>query len=369
MVSVHSTVQNFTVNDWNRLAGDNPFACHGWLSTAESCSRAAAKPLYFALRRGDDLCAAAVCYTARTNPEVETLDDLLLGRLRRAANRVGFSFLPSLVCGPAQGYGWHIGIDPRIDASEHDAIRGKILDGIEAEADRRRLTVSFVQVLDDENALRATLQARGYQFSENVPIAWMDIRWPSIEAYFGHLPGKRRRECRRESRRNIKDGTQIEILRSCQGIEDRLFSLLEANVRRHAALGFPFNGDLLSALMRNMGANATVFVARKHERISGVQLILRRGETAVAFAVAVDEEISGNDFTYFQLGYYHLIEYAIEHDIKRIYFGRGMYEPKIRRGCRLAGSGIYTRSQGAQRLKTAAWLPIASWWNRRKQDG
>lgn len=355
------------MDDWNRLAGDNPFASHGWLLTVESCSRAAAQPVYFALRRGGDLCAAAVCYAAQAHSGVETLDDLLLGRVRAAANRVGFTFLPSLVCGPTQGYGWHVGIDPRIRMGERGAIREAILDSIEAEADRRRLPLSFVQVLDSESELRATLSDRGYGFVENVPIAWMDAHWPSLQAYFEHLPSKRRREYQREQRRNIEDGTQIEIIRSCQGSEERLFGLLEANAHRHASAGFPFEGNVLTELLGNMGSDAIIFVARKQERITGVYLVLRRGATAIAFAVGVDGETSGDDFTYFRLVYYQLIEYAIAQGIGRIYFGRGMYETKIRRGCRLAGSRIYTRSQGTQRFKTAAWYPIASWWNRHKQ--
>ena len=153
MVSVHPSIRDIDACEWNRLAGDNAFASHGWLLTIETCWRARFESLYFTLHRDGELRAGAVCYAVEASPGVETLDDLLLGRLRATASRLGISFLPALVCGPVQGYGWHIGIDPRLDIAAQDSIRVGMLNAIEAEADQRGLQLSFVQTLDGGSAV------------------------------------------------------------------------------------------------------------------------------------------------------------------------------------------------------------------------
>lgn len=163
----------------------------------------------------------------RASPGVETLDDMLLGRLAPVAARVGVSFLPALVCGPAQGYGWHIGVDPDLDERSRGESRREVLDAIESEADRRGLSLSFAQVLDEEVELRGLPAKRGRLTSRNVPVARLDVRWRSMEEYFAQMPRRRRRTIRRESRRNADAGVSIGMRASCAGLQDRVLELLE----------------------------------------------------------------------------------------------------------------------------------------------
>jgi hypothetical protein len=43
-----------------------------------------------------------------------------------------------------------------------------------------------------------------------------------------------------------------------------------------------------------------------------------------------------------------------------------MYDLKVRRGCWLARTWIYSRQSGLRGLATARWFALASAWNRRK---
>lgn len=368
MVSLHATIQDLDASEWNRLAPDSAFASYGWLLTSERCWLARAAPLYFALRRDGVLAGASVCYQMTSTPGVETLDDVLLGRLRSKANAVGVSFLPALVCGPASGYGWHIGVNPNTSQVEQDRIRTELLDAMEAEADRRGLRLSCVQTLETETSLRALLEERGYLESRNVPIAVLEIPWQSIGEYFAHLPPKQRRECRRERRRNRDSGVVVELEAGPEG-DGRFRALLDSNARQHGASGLVYRPELLQEMRANMGSDALLLAARKQAAISGVHLVLRHGPTLAAFAIGVDSEVSADDFTYFELGYYSLIEYAIEHGVERIDFGRGMTDIKRRRGCRLVRSSVYTRVSGASRPLYSAWYRFASAWNGRKLAG
>lgn len=328
--------------------------------------RARFEPLYFLVEDDGELRAAAVAYLVEPSPAVETLDDLLLGRLRPAAARFGLGFLPALVCGPAQGYGWHIGTDTRLGAADRDRLRRLVLGALETEADRRRLSLAFPQVLDEQRELRALLAERGYLSSRNVPVAALDVRWRSLEEYFKSLPAKRRREFRRERRRNEAAGASIEPIDLDRDPAERLQDLLERNARRHGSPGWPFGPELFAELCAGLGEGAQTLVARKAGDLSGACVVLEQGGAATAYAVGVDPALGGDDFTYFNLCYYTLIERAIERGLERIYFGRGMYRVKLRRGCRLIGASVYLRTGPWRAALCRPWLALASAWNRRK---
>ena len=55
----------------------------------------------------------------------------------------------------------------------------------------------------------------------------------------------------------------------------------------------------------------------------------------------VDHGMSGNDFTYFNINYYRPIMDAISSGKTRMNYGRGMYELKRRRGCKVKNICFY----------------------------
>ncbi len=369
LVALHSTIEALDADEWNRLAGDNAFASHGWLLTCERCWLARVEPLYFTASQAGRLVGVAVCYVVEESPAAETLDDMLLGRLRPQAARWGVSFLPALVCGPASGYGWHFGFAPGLAAADIDRLRAELLDAMEAEADRRGLLLSFVQTLDREAELRELLVQRGYLTSWNVPVAVMDVPWNSMDDYWAHLPAKRRREARRERRRNREGGTAVDISVSSPAEDARCRELLDAKARQYGAGGMAYGPEFLAELRANMGPSALRLTAWREGAISGVHLVLEQSEVLTAFAVGIDEGLGGEDFTYFELVYYSLIEHAIAQRTRRIDFGRGMLDVKVRRGCRLENASIHTRVSGWRRTPYRAWYNIASAWNGRKPAG
>jgi hypothetical protein len=162
LLSLHRTIREIDAEDWNQLTEQNAFATHGWLLTVETCCRASIQPLYFSLRQGAALVAASVCYIIGPTGEMETLDDMLLGRLRRPARRIGLGFLPAIVCGPVMGYGWHIGVSPELNSADAHKARQQLLDAIEAEARTLRLQAAFVHILDEEAELKKLLDQRRY---------------------------------------------------------------------------------------------------------------------------------------------------------------------------------------------------------------
>jgi predicted N-acyltransferase len=279
---------------------------------------------------------------------------------------VGLTFLPALVCGPVLGYGWHIGIDPTLSRGAADAARCAILDAMEIAAVTRDVELSFAHVMDAERELMILLAARGYLRCANVPVGVLDVCWDSFDAYLDRFPSKARREFRRQINRNREDGTVIERRVAAPDDEPRLLELLDDNARKHAGLAFALGRGSLARLTALPGAQARIFTATRDGRVTAVCLMLVQGDTGYAVAVGVDQAAAGGDFTYFQIAYNALIDDAIQSRLRRLYYGRGMYEIKVRRGCTLENTWIFSRASGARRVATAAWFGLVSSWNRYK---
>jgi predicted N-acyltransferase len=366
LIHVHTSIRDIDEREWDELAGDNAFATWAWLLTIEECWGARAQPLYLTCSFGRTLTAATVCYVVESSTPFETLDDVVFGRLRALASALGASFLPALVCGPGVGYGWHVGVAPGTSADEARAAVVSIVEALEREAEMRRLSLHFLHVADDERTLRAVLDDRAYLRSWSVPVGVLDVRWQTFNEYLETFPGKTRNEMRREMRRNHETGTEIGLGRCGDVSHERLMELLVGNARKHRGLAFPFGPQFLDRVCRHMGDRAWLLVARKSGRPTAICVVLRQNRGACAFAVGVDSELASDDYTYFQIVFYSTIERAIAAGVERIYFGRGAYEAKTRRGCTLADTWLYSRVPGLSRAGVAAWYRLLSAWNRRK---
>jgi len=364
--SVHSTICEVDAVEWNQLAGDSAFAMHGWLLTVERSWRETVQPLYFTLRREGRLMAGSVCYVAGANSRIETLDDMLFGRVAGVARAMGVSFLPAVVCGPPLGYGWHIGVHPALNADEAHHARSQLLDAIEIEAHGRGLQVSFRLVLEEQRELKRLLEERGYLRCRNVPVNILDLKWESLKEYMGALPRKRRTEFQRQINRNRDAGCAIEVTEHTADAEARLLQLLDWNAQKHTGHPFPGGDRFFRELARNLGTEARVFTARKDGLITAVHVVLLRNGSAFAVAVGVDPEATRNDYTYFLISYHFPIALAFACGLNRFYFGRAMYEVKMRRGCRLTDTWTYASESGPRRIMSAAWFAMASVWNRYK---
>ena len=348
------------------MAGHNAFAAHEWLSTVEACSRAPIDPRYFILRHHGETIAASVCYVHGPRRDVETLDDLIFGRFVTAARRLGWSFLPAFVCGPALGYGWHVGVDPTLSGEEALNARRRMLDAMEAEADSRNLQLTFAGVSDEERELKALLDERRYLKSRNVPAAVLDLPWPSFDEYLQALPGRNRREFKRQIHRNQNAGVVVELVESPGELENRFLELIDLNARKHNTFSFGLGRGFIGELKRAFGARVRVFTAHKSGVVTGVCVMLVQGDAAFPIVAGVDRGVSSDDYTYFQVAYNAPIADAIESRVRRMYYGRGMYDLKVRRGCTLVDTWIYSRGSAPTRIAIASWFALASLWNRRK---
>ncbi|MGH9673127.1 MAG: GNAT family N-acetyltransferase, partial [Bryobacteraceae bacterium] len=222
-----------------------------------------------------------------------------------------------------------------------------------------------VQVLDEERELRELLEERGYLRCRNVPVSILDLKWRSFDDYLASLPRKHRVEFQRQIKRSREAGNDTETVGSCAGIENRLLELLDANARKYGGRPFAAGKDFFGSLTGNLGPAARIFALRNAGRLTAACVVIVEPPAGVALAVGVEEAGAG-EYAYFQVTYYSTIADAIACGLERLYFGREMYQVKLRRGCRLTNAWIYMNPAGVRRVVAASWFAIASRWNRRK---
>jgi predicted N-acyltransferase len=372
-IDVLSRISEVPREEWDRLITTNVFATHGWLKTVEATFLGDIHALYVLVRENGKVAGATVCYIFRKTGTVEDLDDLLLGRVKPLASWVGISFMPTMVCGTLWGYGDHLAVETGADPKRRQVLMNKLLDVVEGEADRNRLPLSLLFLPERDLELAAVLHRRGYSCSRHIPLALLDIRWPSFAEYAKHLDGitrKGKKNLRNQMNRNRKGGTTISVLEEVGEYAERLHELLAMNYRKYRNTEFCFGKDFFPELKRNLGRNAVLHVSRKAGLITGVAVELRHNGTSHILMVGVDHEKCGNDMTYFNVAYYAPIADAISAGVNRLCFGRGVYLLKMRRGCRTTDLFIWHKSRHRVAQYVARfWLLILSCWNRFKLPG
>ena len=96
-----------------------------------------------------------------------------------------------------------------------------------------------------------------------------------------------------------------------------------------------FKSSFFECLNDYAKGNVKVFIAKKKGAIVGFSLCLRHGKTLDAFCCGFNYELQEKtDFTYFNLGYYSPISWAIQEGIRKIYYRQTADKVKLRLGCK-----------------------------------
>lgn len=344
---------------WNTLAGGSIFSTYGWLKTVEETHAGRDVAGYLLLFDREKIAAASVLYIQPRKRIGGNLDHILFGRLFRAASAARISALPALVCGPLFGCGDHFIYDRDVPFEQRKPLAERLLTAIESVAAQLKLPVAFLNVPDGDPNLPDLLCGRGYLKSSLAPVAYLDIRFRSFDAYLDYL--KRRspsaaKSVRHEINRNRSLGTVISASKSPENDADHLLRLLARNYTNHNRIPFMFGSHFLRRLSAHLGNDVTVYVASRKNHCHGACLVFKKGSIGHVLFAGIDHLAAGNDYTYFNLCYYQPIKEAIRKGTERLYFGTGLYGLKKRRGCETLPLSLYYRPVTG----TAAFL-FRSW--------
>ncbi len=334
-IKIYNSIVELKKEDWDLLTEDNVYMCYEYLKTLEETIVFPLSHYYITLNDQEKLIGALVCCLERNNPS-RIIEKVLLGRLHKNLLLKNFSFSPTIICNRQRGSGTHFIFNPGIKHDQIILYLSKMLDEMEHIAKENEASICFLNVTESEIELTGSLKARGYYKSIDLPSSFIYVKWLSFEGYKKYLLEKypyMNKSIRHELNRNRKSGVVIKQLQNIDNCQERLIELLKMNHFKYNSTTFPLKPNFFQRAKENFGNNATIYAAVKDGIIIGVSVVLRKGEEAFFSNLAIDHELSKKDFTFFNLGYYEPIKNFTECNIKKIYFGRGLYKTKMKRGC------------------------------------
>jgi predicted N-acyltransferase len=280
------------------------------------------------------------------------------------------SFLPAVICNRQKGHGTHFIFPSGIKQEQIISLQNKMLDEIESIAKNNKASICFLNVINNESQLMKSLMERGYYKTIDLPSNFIDVKWSSFEGYKKYLIRKypyMNKSIRHQLNRNRKAGVVIQQLQNIDNHQDRLLELLKMNHFKYNSTLFPLKPNYFRQVKENFGNNAVIYTAIKDGIIIGVSVELRKGNEAFFSSIGIDHKLSQNDFTFFNLGYYEPIKNAAECRIKRIYYGRGLYKTKIKRGCMPEDMFIFYKPENkSMNSIVKLWFAFHNRWMMRK---
>lgn len=346
--------------EWDRLAGDDALYSHAWLSVVEACTFEHPVFLYLLARVNGTLLGAAACQI-RLGNESASLDKAFYGRASGMARATGFGATPAIVVGSRFGFSPPFIFDRSLSASQVEEIAETLISRI---IERAELLKASVMLRNTKPGMFVTALSRaGFVATPDVPTTYIDIRWNAFANFRRDLKKVHpatEKAIRNQASRAKRDGVVIERVTDPEMSSADLHEVLDAHYRRLNGISLPFADSFLSEAFRRLGDHADVTVARDASGVLGVHFALRRGGVSHALLVGTSTERARATDTYFLL-LNHVMNRAIESADRRLYFGRMLYDVKLRRGCSIEQSVIWIRGRSKlQRAGLKRLVPIRS---------
>lgn len=256
--------------------------------------------------------------------------------------------MPSLLCG-----GRHVSISRALTRDEGDTRHAVISDLVaRAESVASELgarSVAFLYVDEHDTQLRRALDERGYLSCASGSHTILFLPDGGFEAYKAMLPRKRRQSIAQERRKLAAAGFEVrtepltdDLIESLAALESQLFA-------KHGGSWSPEqSASVLSAIKRELGSDALVFVGRLDGELCGFTLVLRHRDHWFPHRTGFDYSRIGNLPVYFELAYNSLIEAAAAAGARAVHHGMGVLRTKELRGFTAGNSYLFIKPLSAR---------------------
>jgi predicted N-acyltransferase len=315
------------------LSNDGLFT-YGWLKTVETSSSFNLDPYYVTVWEKNRLVAFAPCFlnladdfSSYAGPTVLPL----MKKLLSFGGSVGLWQSHRLVCYSPMCYRTRVLVEKGIDETS-------ILRLVSGEVDflcrrERILFSSFLYVSEHDRFLTSSLEGLGYQKYPYDDVLYLDINWTTFDEYLGSLRHHVSNNIRREIRKCLESGIEIELVSEFGDLAETLSTFRGNLIWKRSRVTNPFDVVFYKRLTEFASDKVRLFVARKNGHIVGFCCCFQQGDTLDVNHCGFNYQVLGrNDFAYFNLAYYTPIKWAIENHIKKMYYARELPDLKKRRG-------------------------------------
>ncbi len=317
---IASGVSGLNARAWDRLAGDDPFVTHAFLSALEDSHSVGPgtgwTPAPILVEDGEDRLIAAAPAYLKTHSQGEYVFD---HGWADAWSRAGGEYYPKLQVSvpftPVPG--------PRLLGHR----RQQLLTAIEAVTVEHDMSSAHITFLDDAGA--AECDRRGWLIRHGVQYHWFNRGYRSFDGFLGELRHSKRKTIRKE-RAEACRGLDILALRGPEigpAEWDAMWGFYQDTGSRK--WGRPYlTREFFDLVGERMGDAVLLFLACRDDHPIAGALNFIGPDTLYGRYWGCTEEVP---FLHFELCYYRAVEWAIEHGLASVQAG-AQGEHKVARG-------------------------------------
>lgn len=322
-LKVESSVKNFSPEEWDALAGENPVLRHAFFLALEESGSTTPEtgwqPCFLSLREGGALRGILPLF-AKSHSFGEFVFDWAWAD---AYEQNGLAYYPKLVSSvpftPVTG--------PRLLAasSEHRKI---LLEGAKQLA--LRSGASSLHVLFPPEMEAKEIQAQGYMLRQTVQFHWRNLGYEDFAAFLATLRHDKRKKLKQERRKLVEAGISFRRITGLEASEADWDFFFLCYTRTHIQYNSPqaFNRDFFRRLSATMPENLLLVIGERDGK-----------PIAAAFDIFNETHLFGRSWgateyhpgLHFEACYYQAIEFCLERGIK-VFEGGAQGEHKHARG-------------------------------------
>jgi len=320
VAKIASGVSPLNARAWDRLAGDDPFLSHAFLSSLEDSGSVGPgtgwTPAPILVEDEESRVVAAAPAYFKTHSQGEYVFD---HGWADAWERAGGQYYPKLQVAvpftPVPGLRL-LGTRPHY-----------LLTAIEAVTVQNDISSAHATFIDDAGAAEAEL--RGWLIRHGLQYHWFNRGYASFDDFLAALSSRKRKSIRKE-RAAAQEGLEIRALRGGEigdGEWDAMWAFYQDTGSRK--WGRPYlTREFFDLVGQRMGDRLLLFLAyREGQPTAGARTFIGPEALSGRYWGTVDEV----PFLHFELCYYRAIEWAIDHGLKCVQAG-AQGEHKVARG-------------------------------------
>jgi len=327
-IELHGSLERIEPAAWDALTGDDdPFVEHAFLRALETSGSvgddAGWLPIHVTVWDGDALIGALPLY-AKDHSWGEFIFDFAWAR---AAAQAGVHYYPKLVSmapfTPATGR--RLLLRDGVDA---DAVRAALIAGARAAADEIGASSVHLLFLTDEE--RAQVVELGLRPRLSVQFHWDDDGYETFDDYLARFRSRKRKQVRKERRAVAESGLDVAVKHGTELGDDEwraLKKFYRANCYAHGS--HPYLTPRFFDHVRDTHAHRMLAAIAYDDGVPRAASInFTKGAHLYGRYWGCGEHY---EHLHFELCYYRLIEWAIEHDIAHFEAGAQGFH-KLKRG-------------------------------------
>jgi predicted N-acyltransferase len=240
----------------------------------------------------------------------------------------------------------NLGLAPDLDPAQSVAAVRAMMGAFEREARAERCGLFAVKDVPapQKDLWDQAIGPGGYKPIAGLPVAYIDIDFPDLDAYLGRLSYTARKDMRRKLR--ALDQVRIEVRGDLGDEADRVLALYQATRARAEMTFEDLPRAYFTGVAEHMPGRCVYVLYYSGEDLIAANLLLQ-GETTLLDKFFVMELERGRPLNLYFLSWFTNLRLCLERGLTRYVSGQAAYENKLRLGSALTRTSMYFRHRNA----------------------